>query len=181
MDSLVALIVIVLVAIGILAILLKICQKVPFLNWVFMFVSGLILIINAFKSANHYVDVSKINDWSYICVEIICVICFIEFMWYDIVFDKSEPYLYTEGSWNLTETTFTATTTVREDSNFWPCLGSSALIGVLSVGLQYLLFGPHTGAKIVAIIGIIAMSYFAIKMIINIIKIVKAKRNRPYY
>ena len=172
---------IILVIVGVLivlAILLKIFAKHPFANYVLLFGLALALLIMGFV-CNTKANQKDFNGML-ACVEGALLFGYMIFGYADIAFDRNE-YLVTTASYDSFNNTINVETRLESSSQFWGCIGTSALVGF---GVSFLLHGiakSGTGSMIMGIIGILCTLWSAIRIISFLYGYFGARRKRREY
>lgn len=175
---LLTIIIVIVVALIVLAILLKILGKFPFLNYITLLGVAIALIVVGF------VGNTKENDGEFngylTVVEGTLFFAYLIFGYADIAFDRNE-YYETTASYNDWSDTVTVSTRLQSSSNFWGCVGISALGGYGITFFLHGVFKSAAGSSIIGIIGIVATVWSAIRVISFLAGYFKAKRSRREY
>jgi hypothetical protein len=180
-DSILTIILVGVIGLIVLAILLKLCNRFPFLNYLFIFGSALALCIICF-SVKPYNPGSVHDDkfkgaaaiW-----QAVLVAMYVMFLWADIAFDKYEYYEHT-AEYNEYSNTITVTSKLQTASNFWSCLGLSLATGFGLGFLPHLIIGDsYTWSRILGFISIAMMVYWGIKFTAFMVGYIRAKKG--YY
>ncbi len=164
---LLTLIIVALVACLVLAILFKICNRVPYLNYIFMGIAAVTLTIICFASWPHSI-------YETAPIKMACVFVYYIFAYADIALDKTtyrnREYVEIEGQRYYGNEYYTT------ESNFWPLLGTGLAVGVGSWLLFELWLAGATGYNILGFVAIGTDIYLGIKLAIYIIRRVQYSR-----
>lgn len=178
MDPILTIIIVIVISLIVLAILLKILGKFPFLNYIVLLGVAIAMIVVGF-TGNVPANESEFNGYLMV-VEGTLLFAYMIFGYADIAFDRHE-YYETTATYHEWSDTVHVETRLQSASNFWSCLGISALGGY---GLNFFLHGVFksaAGSTIMGIIGIVATVWSAIRVASFIAGYVKAKRSAKEY
>ena len=175
MGEIIAGIIIFFVVVGVLAVVLKICARFPYVNFSLLFASSLALVIYSFVYAS---QASKETSFSFIPVVVQgCIItCYIMFLSADFCFDRQQ-YYETTATYHEWNDTITYNTRLVDKSLFWGTLGGAAVIGFLIPLISQAVVNTVDAARFVGVIGIIFLVYWSIRFALFIIKIIQIKRS----
>ena len=174
MGEIIVGIIIFFIVVGVLAIVLKICARFPYVNFTLLFASSLALVIFSFSyAAKTKSDVTF--DWIPIFVQGCMITCYIMFLSADFCFDR-QAYWETTATYHEFSDTITYNTRLVEKSLFWSTLGGAALIGFLIPFIAQNVTMSKGATQFVGVIGIIFLVYWSIRFALFLIKYIRVKK-----
>ena len=167
-------IVIFFIVVGVLAIILKICARFPYVNFTLLFASSLALVIYSFAYAG---GASKETSFNFtpVIVQGCIITCYIMFMSADFCFDRQQ-YYETTATYHEWSNTISYNTRLVDKSVFWGTLGGAALIGFLIPLIAQAVTNTVDASRFVGTIGIIFLIYWSIRFAIFIIKFIQVRK-----
>ena len=167
-------IVIFFIVVGVLAIILKICARFPYVNFTLLFASSLALVIYSFAYAG---GASKETSFNFtpVIVQGCIITCYIMFMSADFCFDRQQ-YYETTATYHEWSNTISYNTRLVDKSVFWGTLGGAALIGFLIPLIAQAVTNTVDASRFVGAIGIIFLVYWSIRFAIFIIKFIQVRK-----
>lgn len=178
MDIIFEIIIIIAIALAVLALILKILSKFPIVNYIVLFGVALAMLIMGFVCATE----DNANEFNGLLatVEGTLFFAYMIFGYADIALDRSE-YYETTATYNDWTDTVHVETRLASSSNFWGCVGISALTGYGVTFFLHAILNSQAGSGAIGIIGIIASVWSAIRIISFFRGYISAKRRRKDY
>ena len=162
-------------AVIVLAIILKICNRFVFVNYFFILASALALVIVSFSAPYVNKDDGINVNVPIMLTQTALIACFIMFTWSGIVFDEEE-YVETTATYDSFHDRVNVTSRMGTRSLFWSCLGTSLLTGFLLSFLPHFFAGSYDGSRFIGVIGIIMLVYWSVKFGIFLFRLIKYRR-----
>ena len=162
------------VVVGILAIVLKICARFPYVNFTLLFASSLALVIYSYVYAGQASKETSFN-FTPVIVQGCIITCYIMFMSADFCFDRQQ-YYETTATYHEWSNTISYNTRLVDKSVFWGTLGGAALIGFLIPLIAQAVTNTVDASRFVGAIGIIFLVYWSIRFAIFIIKFIQVRK-----
>ena len=162
------------VVVGVLAIILKICARFPYVNFTLLFASSLALVIYSFVYAN---SVPADLSFSFVPVAVqgSIITCYLMFLSADFCFDR-QAYWETTATYYEYSNTVSYNTRLVEKSLFWGTLGGAAVIGFLIPFISQCVSSSRNASRFVGVIGIIFLVYWSIRFALFIIKFIRVRK-----
>ena len=155
------------ISLVVLAIILKILGRHPFVNLVIIFGCALALLIYGYTVG------PKHDQGLTGAVQGTLFFAYLVFGYADVAFDR-DYYYETTVTYNEWSDSYDCRTRLTSSSNFWGCVGISAFIGY---GVSFLLNLSLTdGNRVMAIIGIVCTVWSAFRLLTFIFGYIRARR-----